>query len=192
REKQEKAATDTQAQLTQANQKLTDLEQKVEQQSQYQKMDKDVVDPAVAQNIEALRKQVEGLSDVLGKQQAKITQYEQNEVQREQTKQYDDAVESICKPLDVKYGQKYRSEARELADKAVDDGSEKKPQTTLEAYLLHEKYYIQLSEKAKKTDKKTTTTDNGKGTIPVTEGRDKPGKFQDVLSEMKKTFKIER
>ncbi len=183
REDNEKAANEKVAQLTQANQKLQELEQKLEQQSQYQKMDKDVVDPAVASNIEALRKQVEGLSGELGKQQTKITQYEQNEAQREQNRQYDDAVEQICAPLDEEYGQKYRSEARSLADKAVDAGDEKKPQTTLEAYLLHEKFYKQLSEK--KDVKKSTTTDNGKSTVTVIKGRKESGKFQDILKEMK-------
>lgn len=183
REEEEKAASDTKAQLDQTTQKLQELEQKLEQQSQFQKMDKDIVDPAVASNIEALQKQIEGLSDTLNKQQVKITQYEQLETQRERDKQYDQAVEQICKPLDDKYGQKYRSEARDLADKAVDAGDEKKPQTTLEAYLLHEKYYKQLSEK-KDVTKETTTTDSGKGTIPV-KGRKESGKFTDVLKEMK-------
>ena len=144
REENEKAASETEAQLAQANTNLAELKEKVEQQSKYQKMDKDIVDPAVAQNIEALQKQIEGLSESLGKQQAKITQYEQLETQREQDRQYREAVEQICKPLDDKYGQKFRSEARDLADKAVEAGEEKKPQTTLEAYLLHEKYYKNL------------------------------------------------
>lgn len=182
-EKQEKEASDAKAQLTQTTQKLQELEQKLEQQSQYQKMDKDVVDPAVAQNIESLQKQIEGLSEKLNGQQAKITEYEQLETKREQDRQYTEAVEQICKPLDDKYGQKFRSEARTLADKAVDSGDEKKPQTTLEAYLLHEKFYKQLSEK--KDKKKTTATDTGKGTVPVADGREKPGSFKDVLAEMK-------
>jgi phage-related minor tail protein len=182
REENEKAALDTKTQLTQATEKLADLEQKLEQQAQFQKMDKDIVDPAVASNIEALQKQIETLTGNYNSQQAKITQYEQLETQREQGRQYDQAVESICKPLDDKYGQKYRSEARDLADKAVEDGSEKKPQTTLEAYLLHEKYYKQLSEK--KPSKKSTSTDTGKETVLV-KGRKDGGKFTDVLQEMK-------
>lgn len=183
REDNEKAASDTKAQLTQATQKLQELEQKSEQQSQYQKMDKDVVDPAVAQNIEAMKKQMEGLQTSINSQQAKITQYEQNEQQREQDRQYTDAVEQICKPLDDKYGQKFRSEARDLADKAVDDGTETKPQTTLEAYLLHEKFYKQLSDK--KPEKKSTTTDNGKSTVIKVKGRQDSGSFTEVLDEMK-------
>ncbi len=182
REDNEKAAGDTKAQLTQATQKLQELEQKVEQQSQYQKMDKDVVDPAVAQNIEANKKQIESLQASINSQQAKITQYEQNEVQREQDRQYAEAVEQICKPLDDKYGQKFRSEARDLADKAVNDGAETKPRTTLEAYLLHEKFYKQLSEK--KPAKKSTTTDNGKSTVPKAKGRKDAGSLKDVLKEM--------
>ena len=182
REENEKAALVSKAQLTQATEKLAELEQKVEQQAQFQKMDKDVVDPAVASNIETLQKQVEDLSGEFNKQQAKIVQYEQLEIRREQDKQYDQAVESICKPLDDKYGQKYRSEARALADKAVDDGDEKKPQTTLEAYLLHEKYYKQLSEK--KPVKKSTSTDTGKDTVLV-KGRKDSGDFKEVLQEMK-------
>ncbi|MCK5020474.1 MAG: hypothetical protein KAS32_25785, partial [Candidatus Peribacteraceae bacterium] len=104
REDNEKAAGDTKAQLTQTTQKLQELETKLEQQSQYQKMDKDVVDPAVASNIEALQKQIESLSGSINAQQAKITQYEQNEAKRAQDRQYDEAVEAICKPLDEKYG----------------------------------------------------------------------------------------
>lgn len=183
REDNEKAATETKAQLTQTSQKLQELEQKVEQKSQYSEMDKDTVDPAVAKNIEALQKQIEGLGGKLNEQTAKITQYEQVEVQRGQDKQYADAVEQICKPLDDKYGQKFRSEARSLADKAVEDGKEEKPSTTLDAYLLHEKFYKQLSEK--KDKKKTTPTDNGKGTASVAKGREDSGSYDEVLSEMK-------
>ncbi len=185
REENEKAATETKAQLDQTNQKLQDLEQKLEQQSQYHEMDKDVVDPAVAKNIEALRKEVEAQRTASNGMQAKITQYEQLEAQRAQDKQYSDAVESICKPLDEQYGEKYRSEARSLADKAVEDGTDKKPQTTLEAYLLHQKFYKELSEK---TDVKTATTDKGKGT-KVVKTELKPGKFDDVLKEMKSKCK---
>ena len=182
REENEKATNETKTQLSEANQKLQELQEKVEQQSQYQEMDKGVVDPAVAQNIESLQKQVEELSGKFSEQQAKITEYEQLETQRHQDKQYDEAVEAICKPLDDEYGQKYRSEARELADKAVEAGEEKKPQTTLEAYLLHEKFYKQLSEK--KDVKKATPTDSGKSTVPV-KGRKEQGKFTEVLNEMK-------
>ena len=182
REENEKSAAQTKAQLDQSAQELQELKQKLEQQSQYQNMDKDIVDPAVASNIETLQKQIEGLSDKLGKQQVKITQYEQLEMQREQDRQYNEAIEQICKPLDDKYGQKFRSEARTLADKTVDEGDEKKPKTTLEAYLLHEKFYKQLSEK--KGVKKSTATDSGKETV-IVKGRKEAGKFDDVLQEMK-------
>lgn len=187
RETNEKEAENIKAQLSETAQELQESKEKFEQQSKYQKMDKDIVDPAVASNIEALQKRIEGLSDSLNKQEAKITLYEQNETQREQDRQYDKAIDSICKPLDEQYGQKYRSEARALADKAVDDGVDKKPQTTLESYLLHEKFYKQLSEK--KDVKKTSATDTGKGTIPI-KGRKDQGKFSEVLDDMKKTFKL--
>ena len=186
REESEKAVTETKTQLTQLNQKLQELEKKSEQQSQYQEMDTDLVDPAVAKNIESLQKQIQALSGEVSNQQAKIVQYEQNEARREQDRQYNEAVEQICKPLDDRYGQKYRSEARTLADKAVEDGTEKKPQTTLEAYLLHEKFYKTLSEKKDKT--KTTSTDTGKSTVPV-KVQHKPGKLMDVLNEMKSRAK---
>ncbi|MCK5017675.1 MAG: hypothetical protein KAS32_11480, partial [Candidatus Peribacteraceae bacterium] len=91
------------------------------------------------------------------------------------------------KPLDEKYGQKFRSEARSLADKAVDAGEKQKPQTTLEAYLLHEEYYKQLSEKPE--TKTTTTTDSGKKSVPKAKGRETQGDFADVLAEMKANAK---
>jgi colicin import membrane protein len=187
REEREQEAKDTKAQLEQASQKLKGLEEKVEQQSQYQKMDTDVVDPAVAQNIKALQEQIQGLSGKLGEQSAKIVQYEQVEAKREQERQYNEAVEQICKPLDEEYGQKYRSEARALADKAVEDGTEPKPQTTLEAYILHKKMYSTLAEKTDDS-KKTTTTDGGKKTVTV-KAEQKAGKFDDVLAEMKSKCK---
>lgn len=186
REQREQEAKDTKAQLESASQRLKDLEAKIEQQSQYQKMDTDVVDPAVAQNIKALQEQIQGLSGKLNEQNSKITLYEQKEQQREQDRQYNEAVEQICKPLDEEYGQKYRSEARKLADKAVEDGDVPKPQTTLESFLLHKKYYAQLKE-SNKTEK-TTPTDSGKNTVPV-KANGKPGSFADVLAEMKSKCK---
>ena len=51
REDNEKVANDTKAELTQSTQKLQELEKKIEQQSQYQKMDKDVVDPVITERI---------------------------------------------------------------------------------------------------------------------------------------------
>jgi colicin import membrane protein len=185
REEQVKAASDTKAQLDQTTQKLQQLEQKLESKTEYQQMDKEAVDPAVASNIEVLQKQIEGLSEKLGAQQAKITQYEQLETQREQDRQYEQAVENICKPLDEKYGAKFRSEARAMADKSVEDGESKKPQTTLEAYLLHEKFYRKLSEKPKKKKKDAPPTDKGKGTVVVGTDREKQGTLDEVLSEMK-------
>jgi hypothetical protein len=187
REDNEKAASEAKAQLTQTSQRLSELEKKLEQQSEYQKMDSDVVDPAVAKNIEALQKQISGLTSELNQTQTKISQYEAQEVKRAEDEAYNKAVDSICSPLDDKYGEKFRSQARKLADEAVEKGEAQKPQTTLEAYLLHEKYYKQLSEK---TDKKTTTTDNGKGTVPVkSDVKKKPGTLKDVLSEMKSKAK---
>ena len=178
----EREAGETKAQLAKTNQELTDLKSKLDQQSEYQKMDKEVVDPAVAKNIEALQKQVEGLSGKLSQQNAKITQYEQTESQREQDRQYNQAVEQICLPLDEEFGAKFRSEARTMADKAVESGEETKPQTTLEAYMLHKKMYSQLAKKSDK--KKTTATDNGKGT-KVVQPELKPGTYAEVLAEMK-------
>lgn len=183
----EKEAGDTKAQLAQMELKLKSLETEQQQQSQYQKMDTDVVDPAVAKNIEALQGQIAGLTQQLTNQQTKITQYEQLEQKREEDRRYNDAVEQICAPLDKEFGKKYRSEARVMADKAVEDGTEKKPNTTLEAFLLHKKFYEQLS--AKEAEKKTTSTDNGKSTKAIAPGPKKPGKMSDVLKEMKEKCK---
>jgi flagellar biosynthesis chaperone FliJ len=188
REQNEKAAAEAKTQLSQTTQKLQELETKLQQQSQYQKMDKDVVDPAVASNIEALQKQIEALTGTLNAQQNKITQYEQLEQKREADRRYTEVVEAICKPLDDKYGQKFRSQARELADKAVDEGRERKPTNALEAYLIHEKFYIELSEKAK-NESKSTATDSGKGSKSTKATKPKQGTLKEVLAEMKSKAK---
>ncbi|MHC4891291.1 MAG: hypothetical protein ACYTEO_17700, partial [Planctomycetota bacterium] len=88
---------------------------------------------------------------------------------------------------DEMYGEKYRTAARALADKMVNDGEVDVPPDALEAFLLLEKCYKVVKAKDDAAAaKKTTPTDSGFGGVAFDDSKATTGSREDVLADIRK------
>lgn len=183
-------------QIAQSQQKISDLETQITDAKnavEYKNIDKELVDPNVAANLETMQKELESTKTALKTVEDKVAEYEKGEALKAEQVRQDSIVESILKPLDDKYGAKFRVDAKKLADKWVQDGKEKQPKDdgqpggyarcVADAMVLFDKAYTEVSKEAK--GKTSETTDKGGGGKTLTTQK-KPGAFNDVLGEMRK------
>ena len=118
--------------------------------------------------------------------------YEQERAIRQEEERKSSAREAILKPLDKKYGAKFRNEAIRLADKKVAENpigaSAGSPEAFIETYNLLEECYQELKDKESAAQKKTVATDTGWRTIPLEELSE--GSFNEIVAQMKKEGKL--
>jgi hypothetical protein len=100
-------------------------------------------------------------------------------------------IEKILKPLDEEFGSKYRTAAKKMADKLVDNGDEQQPADAYEASLLMRKCYRRVvdGEKVPTKEKKSPTTDSGSGGGVSIRTSDSigTGRLEDILAKVKKS-----
>jgi len=180
--------TESDSKLESLNQQLETLKTQQLNKSQYQPMDKDLVDESVRGNVETLQAQITRLTTQMSEQAGKISAYEKNESERDVTNQRNAVKDELCIELDTKYDPKYRSKAVLMAQEKVDSGTAKPTRDRLDAYRLLNSCYSELAEADKKKD--ASVTDNGKGSKAPVKNRENKGSLKDVLKDMKKTFKL--
>lgn len=162
--------------------KVAELEEQLSAKTtEYPELDSDLVDKNVIKTITQLKSDLKAEKERTTALEGKATQYEKTEQQRAANTHRNALIEKICKPLDEKFGGKYRNPAQELANKLIKDGKETEPQDAIDAYFLMEKCYTQLEKKPS-----DTVTDDGKGGTATPLADRKTGTTEDVLADMKK------
>lgn len=168
------------------------------EKAEQDELDPDLHDPGLIKKINSLETQLTNDKALFEDAQKQIKQLSDKAVQYEadRKKEQEDAAraerkEDILTKLDERYNPKFRNEAVKLAQEEVDkDG--KAPKGELGAYLLLEKHYKQLSEKALKDEAEKETTvpaDPGTGGIGFKEGEIKEGSLREVAKQVKAKYK---
>lgn len=171
--------------------KVASLEQQLaqfQQQDKFQKVDKDLVDPAVANNLEEMKRQLASVQQTVQAQQVVIETAKQKEQLVAYTEEKQSKVEKMFAGLDSKHGAEYRNDAHKLADQWVEDGKEDQPQEGewVEATLLFDRAYSEVKANAEKAKEKPTPTDTGSKSSSVSWSKRSQGTFNEVLDDMKK------
>ncbi|MHC4061882.1 MAG: hypothetical protein ACYSR6_09790 [Planctomycetota bacterium] len=151
-------------------------------------VDEDLVGKGVPKNFQILVDKynaLEGKYSALEKE-AKVIQEERAAAEAEKAQK--ETIEEILGPLDEEFGAKYRTPAKKLADKKIEDGTEKHPKgNVLRASRLMRRCYKELYEAdQKKAKKETVPTDSGTAGVPFSEVKGKTGTKQEVLADLKK------
>lgn len=154
--------------------KLSQIEEQKNNASQYKPLDTDLVDPNVAANLTVLQKQLADLSKNYQELKGKASQFEKIELDREANKLKEDLIDAICDPLDKEFGAKYRNQARENVNKAIEAGELQRPEGHIGAVKAQN---FLRAEYAKLSKEKTSdVTDKGGGNVvlpakePIKEG----------------------
>jgi chromosome segregation ATPase len=171
--------------------KLAEIQTAITQQQEKSKTDLEavddaLVDPKVARNFQKLADQNKDALGQLAELNKKIKAYEEERTQHQQAEQHKKNVEKILKPLDGMYGEKYRTKAREMADKMVNDEEVPVPADALEAFLLLEKCYKIVKAKDEAATEKKTPTDSGFGGVPFSDSNASTGTRESVLADIRK------
>lgn len=142
--------------------------------------------PDVVKTQEKIIKALEDATKEITALKQKATLFEKDAQLSADEKAQEKVIERISKPLDTKYGAKFRNEARARAEKEVSDRG-RAPADSLECHQMLEKHYIDLVEEEKSGKKKTTVTDGGKGGNVRTIGEGiTEGSLDDVVAQVKK------
>lgn len=153
-------------------------------------MDESVSDPTLVRNLKGLNEKLKTTYDRLAVAEAKISQYEQIEFQKQESVKRDGVKEEVLGFCDEEFGAKYRNEASKLADKLVDDGDELQPKNITAAIKLLARCYKQVrDEESKKTttSKKVTSIDTGQSGVSFSFSDDiKEGSLEEVAAQMRK------
>lgn len=121
----------------------------------------------------------------------KARRYEQTEAQRQQEQQRQETIDKVCKPLDAKYGAKYRNAAKQLADRWVDEYVEPRPQDALDARDLLDKAYAEVVRRERKPEPpKSPPQDSGAAGTSFTDELPAQGTLQEIRAAMSKKFKL--
>jgi hypothetical protein len=154
-------------------------------------VDDDLVGSAVSKNFKVLQQQLAATKEQLNVLMTKASAYEEERQQSEAEKQKTRTIDKICKPLDKRYGAKFRNEAQELANQKIANKEVSKPNDALDARDLLAACYKELhdAEKAKEP-KKAVPTDTGIGGAPFTKGEAKTGTIDEVFADMKKSLGV--
>jgi hypothetical protein len=157
-------------------------------------LDSSLADPAVVKSLRKTQNELKQLTEKFLLAQHKITKYEDNMNYEHAVSEQQRTVENILIECDDEYGSKYRNAAVDLADKLVDEGTEKKPKDVFGGMRLMKKCYKQVIQeaeaKAKEEEKVKVETDKGKGGFSFSENEDyEEGSLKDVLAGMKKRAK---
>jgi len=146
-------------------------------------LDPDLVDKNVIKSITQMKSQLKAANDELKELKSYAEKHKQAEEQREAKTREDRIVNKMCDALDGKFNPKYRNDAIALAKRLVEERKEKPVQDGVDAMILMEKCYKQLSEAEKPKDEVPTDTGDG-GITPPASSR-KPGTVEEVLADMK-------
>ena len=135
--------------ITELNEKLNTLEQSLKV-NQTPKVEIAELDPMRA-DVPDVVNQNRQLADYIQKQNERIktlealgAEFKEREQKREAEQQQKSTIERILKPLDERYGAKYRNDAKKLADEKVDSGQVPQPKDSLEARDLLEQCYQEV------------------------------------------------
>lgn len=144
-------------------------------------------------DVKDIHKQNEFLMDQIKQDRQKIERlsmlaedFQQKEQVAQQDQARNDAKEDVLKRLDVKYGPKHRNDAVKLAEKwCYEDKTETVPGDKLEAHLLMEKAYTEVSKEV--VPKKDVQSDTGRANVPFnTDDELGEGDMNSILAGMKK------
>jgi hypothetical protein len=181
----ENAAYADQLEATQS--KIEELKSQLkanEEKKEELQLDPDQTEPNVIKAITQLTATNKALQKELGEVKSYAEQHKQKEQQREAKSQEDAIVSQMCDHLDGKFDPKFRNDAIAMAKNLVKNGKEKAVTNGVEAMILMEKCYTQLSDKSKPKD--SVNTDTGDGGITTPSGAPKQGTTQEVLADMRK------
>ena len=190
RKSQEKiAASDLKSQ--QLERTVSDLQDKMSQIEAVKGLDLTELNPDDADVPDVVREYAK-MSKALKETTTKLTaleqkadRYEQDAESNRQEREKDSIIERICKPLDKKYGAALRNEARKRAEEIVAERGFA-PKDALECHQMLEEQYVTLKEEASKKET-VIPSDNGRGGSKVSFGDNiTPGKFGDVMSQIRK------
>lgn len=146
-------------------------------------LDPDLVDKNVIKSITQLKSQLKSANDELRGLKSYAEKHRQAEEKREAKTREDKIVNKMCDSLDAKFSPKYRNDAISLAKKLVKEGKEKPVEDGVDAMILMEKCYKQLSETEK--PKENVPTDTGDGGVTPPASSRKQGTVEEVLADMK-------
>jgi hypothetical protein len=146
--------------------------------------------PALVQRLNELEEDRAKDRQRISELDHKAKTYEKTLEDQKIEKQRSAIIDKVCKPLDEKYGAKYRSAAKQLGDQWVEEGIEPAPQDALDARDLMTKAYEHVVTQGKsKTPSKPKGPPQDSGAASTVFG-DLPteGTRQEVLAAMRKKY----
>jgi chromosome segregation ATPase len=154
--------------------RLEALEQKLAEQKKedglaLEKVDEDLVGRSVSKNFEVLSAKYEQTAKKLAALEAKAEALEKQRKVDKEAQQKQKTIDRIHKPLDKKYGAKFRNEAQKLAEKKIAEGKAEHPH-----------------DQEKAAEKPSPGTDTGEGGLPWEREGVKTGSLDEVFDDIAK------
>lgn len=172
--------------------RLEALEQKLAEQKKedglaLEKVDEDLVGHSVSKNFEVLSAKYEQTAKKLAALEAKAEALEKQRKDDKEAQQKQKTIDRIHKPLDKKYGAKFRNEAQKLAEKKIAEGKAEHPGgDALAVRDLLEECYKELHDQEKAAEKPSPGTDTGEGGLPWEREGVKTGSLDEVFDDIAK------
>jgi hypothetical protein len=144
--------------------------------------------PDVVKQNQLLIQELKSLRKGYNELQELASDFQKTEAQRRAESDRQKNIEKICKPLDTKFGAKYRTKAVKLAEDAIADGREDTPTSELDAFFILERYYEKVKSEEDKAKPKDTPipTDNGSKAFSFLTSDIKEGSLEDVMAQLRK------
>lgn len=184
------------SQLAARDDEIASLKSKMEEIAEAQDvsveelLDPDLVDAKTIKAVSKMAKQIREQEASIKKLSKLADGFQLKEKQNTIQAEKEKTIEKILKPLDDEFGAKFRNPARKLADKLVDEGSEKQPQDVIEAMTYMRKCYIAVKDEAEKKEKekekKPVRTDSGSSSVSYDDSLPKAGSRKEILAEIRK------
>ena len=169
---------------------VKELKQQITAKQEEAELDPDSADiPEIIKELKALKGKLSKAETELKEHREIAKQYKKKEEVAAAETARKATIEKILKPLDKKYGARFRNEAEALAEKKIKDGKVDTPADALDARDLLESCYIELSEKEKKEkekEKPSVQTDTGTGGLALLQDEKKHGTVAEVRQDMAK------
>jgi len=181
--------------LAEQQTKVTELETKLAGQAEQKeielaKMDGDLVDQNVISNFEKTLGELKDAKKRLATVETEIKGYKEAETQKQLKADQDKRREKILKQTDDEFGAKYRNKAIKMANDLVQEGKEKEPADSFDAYVLIAKCYKKLADEDTKEEKEEVPVDTGIGGFTFGKEGLKEGTLEEVQAQMKKEGKF--
>lgn len=176
-------------QLNSNRERIAELEAQIaakKEDTPYPEIDPELTDGNVIKSITQMRAELKAYKEKTNSLEEVAETYKTKEAQRETQAYQDRLIEKMCKPLDDEFGVKHRNPARNLADRLVDEGKEKKPEDPIDAMILMRKCYTQVSKKTDSGKDDSVRTDSGRGGASAPADKVKVGTNDEVFADMRK------